>query len=100
MKAHDRHVFEDAIKLYGRIAQRDQAIEDAAGLIVELRNNAKENPNCLIEKIADVSIALDQLEIMFGEEDVSEARSDNIVRLKSKIKRAHESNKKELTRDE
>lgn len=99
MKKSDRGLFEAAISLWGEGAQKDQAIEEAAELIVALRHDARGRPSTIIEEVADMSIMLDQIKMMCGEDEIEEAREDKIIRLRARIKRVMSSTQKDITNE-
>jgi len=81
----DRNIFIAAIGKWGVEAQIDQAIEEAAELIVALRHMARDRPTDIFGEIADISIMVDQLKIIFGEEASRKARDKKILRLQKRV---------------
>jgi len=81
----DRQLFVAAIKKWGEDAQINQAIEEAAELIVALRHVGRDRPTDIFGEIADVSIMLDQLKIIFGEEDSKKSRDKKLLRLQQRV---------------
>lgn len=77
----------DAVETFGNTSQIAKAIEEMAELITELaryQNNKAMNVN-IIEEIADVSIMIDQLKLIFGPNSVECLRATKIRRLRSTI---------------
>lgn len=91
----DERIMRQAIETYGRQAQTDVAIEEMAELTKALLKTrrvpdddyATQEHACsnVIEEIADVSIMIDQLKIMYGERYVNAVREQKLVRLESRL---------------
>lgn len=80
----DTDILVKAIDQFGNQNQISKAIEEMSELISELaryQNNKGMNVN-LIEEIADVSIMVDQLKLIFGSELVDCQRAVKLRRLK------------------
>ena len=89
-------IYNEAEKIWGLVAQYDQAIEEMAELIVainkykrkclfgEYKNNPKIEDN-LAEEIADVKMCLEQLEHYMGEEKVSNIFDKKMQKLIEEI---------------
>lgn len=80
-------VFEKAIAVYGESLQKQVAIEEMAELTKEICKDfrGKGNREHILEEIVDVSIMLEQLQIMYG---ISTAEMFKVVG--SKVKRLEE----------
>lgn len=81
-------IMESAIKCYGKEAQMIKTMEELGELTraiarVLLWGEGKEEMRNLQEEMADVSIMLSQLELMFG--DVSEIEEWKLRRLKERL---------------
>ena len=79
--------FEKAIAVYGESLQKQVAIEEMAELTKEICKDfrGKGNREHILEEIVDVSIMLEQLQIIYG---ISTAEMFEVV--ESKIKRLEE----------
>lgn len=68
---------ERAIEVYGKDMQLNVAIEEFSELIKEIckHKRGEDNRDNIIEEIADCSIMMEQLQIIFGIED------DDIIRI-------------------
>lgn len=86
--------FEKAIETYGDDLQKQVAIEEMAELTKEICKDfrGKGNREHIIEEIVDVSIMLEQLQIMY---DISS--SEMLRAIDSKVKRLEERLKGEQT---
>lgn len=80
-------IFEKAIETYGADLQKQVAIEEMAELTKEICKDfrGKGNREHILEEIVDVSIMLEQLQIMYG---ISTAEMFKVVG--SKVKRLEE----------
>lgn len=81
-------IMESAIKCYGKEAQMIKTMEELGELTraiarVLLWGEGKEEMRNLQEEMADVSIMLSQLELLFG--DVSEIEEWKLRRLKERL---------------
>lgn len=100
MKSNEKTVFMNAIKRYGIEDQTLVACEECAELIKALSKYRRVSKyqardkrkiqrclNNIIEELADVSIMLDQLKLMYGITDkaVSEVRDAKVERLESHL---------------
>lgn len=80
----DREIIIKAIDHFGKESQISKAIEEMSELTCELarsQNNRSMNIK-IIEEIADVSIMMNQLKLIFGEELVQNQISLKLRRLK------------------
>lgn len=79
--------FEKAIETYGAVLQKQVAIEEMAELTKEICKDfrGKGNREHILEEIVDVSIMLEQLQIMY---DISS--SEMLTAVESKVKRLEE----------
>lgn len=81
---------EEAVKVYGKDAQCKMAIEEMSELIKELCKSFRgaDNLDHIAEEIADVSIMLEQLQIIFDcSAKVSSWRFFKVDRLADRIKK-------------
>lgn len=90
-------IYKTAEKLWGKVAQYDQAIEEMGELIVainkykrkclygEFKNN-KEVEDNLLEEIADVTMCLEQLRTYVGEENVERRLDEKMQKFMGQIK--------------
>lgn len=89
--AREVAIMERALKTFGHFAQEDIAIEEMAELtkaIVKLRraasDTAREEAQAAVrEELADVSIMLSQLELIYG--DVSDIEEAKLIRLQKRL---------------
>lgn len=89
--AHEVAIMEGAIELYGVVAQVDVAIEEMAELtkaLLKLRRAKSDTARdvavaAIREEMADVSIMLSQLELIYG--DVSDIEEAKLVRLEKQV---------------
>ena len=81
----DRETLAYAIAVYGREAQIEKAVEELAELSVELLHYRKRGgpAEAVREEIADVSIMVDQLTLIFG--GVEPFRRRKIERLRERL---------------
>ena len=79
--------FEKAIAVYGESLQKQVAIEEMAELTKEVCKDirGKGNRKNILEEIVDVSIMLEQLQIMYGI-----SSSEMLRAVESKVKRLEE----------
>ena len=82
-----KHILTEAITHYGEKHQIAKAIEEMAELTTELarRQNDQGLRIHLLNEIADASIMIDQLKLIFGEELVNNIMQDKLFRLKSRM---------------
>ncbi len=78
-------VYRNAIMTYGEIAQIDVAIEEMAELIQALSKYKRGKEHNVEEEIADVSIMLEQLKIIFDNRKVKKIKRRKIARLESRL---------------
>ena len=90
-------IYNKAEKLWGLVAQYDQAIEEMGELIVainkykrkclhgEYKNNKQIEDN-LVEEIADVSMCLEQLRMFVGENKVEAKLDEKMQKFLAQIK--------------
>lgn len=84
MTEYERAVFAGALEKFGKKAQIDMVMEEMAELQKELCKNLRgeKNKSDIAEEIADVSIMLDQMMILFkAEKDVGRWRRFKVNRL-------------------
>ena len=90
MRTEEKIILENALNTYGARAQIMMCIEECAELTNALaklsRNRATDMQ--IITELADVSIMVDQLAMMFGMERVYEERQKKIQRLKERLEKA------------
>lgn len=97
IKSSEQEILQDAIDTFGVVSQVDMMIEEMSELIQALlklkrkggfvrldQRNLKEWVNT-IEEIADVSIVLDQMYILFDKEEIMLHRASKVARLKERI---------------
>lgn len=82
--------FEKAIETYGADLQKQVAIEEMAELTKEICKDfrGKGNREHILEEIVDVSIMLEQLQIMYGisSSEMLEAVESKVKRLEERLK--------------
>jgi hypothetical protein len=80
-------VLAEAIALWGEKSQIDIAIEELAELIAELMRHRRSRsiPGGVHGELADASIVLEQLLLIFGKEKVDEFRRAKLERLQKRI---------------
>jgi hypothetical protein len=83
--------YKQAIELYGEHAQKLMAIEEMSELTKEICKDfrGKLDREHLIEEMADVTITIDQLMMMYGisGDEIEQMRERKIERLKERLKR-------------
>ena len=89
-------IYEEATKIWGKVAQYDQCIEEMAELIValnkykrkclynEYKDNTKIEDN-VIEELADVSMCLEQMIYFFGEDKVQTVMDQKLAKFAAQI---------------
>lgn len=90
MTEYERAVFAWALEKYGKKSQIGMVMEEMAELQKELCKNLRgvKNKNEIAEEIADVSIMLDQMALLFKEEkDVGRWRRYKVDRLVERLRR-------------
>lgn len=93
MVVYEEFVFRKAVETFGKEHQMIVAIEELSELQKEITKNLRggENLKALAEEICDVEIVIDQLKLIFGnQEQVDEYRQFKVDRLLSKIKAQEE----------
>lgn len=88
MTGYERAVFTAALERYGKQAQVDMVMEEMAELQKELCKNlrGKKNKAEIAEEIADVSIMLDQMALLFKcEKNVQVERQYKVNRLLERL---------------
>ena len=90
MTPEERIVLKNALETYGEWPQIMMCIEECAKLTNALAKMSRNRGTTMdiITEIADVSIIIDQLSMMFGEMKVHEERVRKIERLKERLERA------------
>ena len=77
----------DAIRIYGKSAQVDMAIEEMSELHVALLHERRGRENNIAEEIADTEIMLQQLEMIFDvSKEVETIKAEKLERLKERLK--------------
>ena len=81
----DRNVYQDAIDKWGTIAQLDQMVEEMAELTLAISKYKRQFTDSLLDyqkvgvmenlytEIADVKLMIEEMEFMFGKENVQKA---------------------------
>ena len=90
MRTEEKIILENALAIYGQWAQILMCIEECAELtnaLAKLSRNRVTDAE-IITELADVSIMIDQLAMMFGMERVYEERQKKIQRLKERLEKA------------
>lgn len=86
-----RKVMIQAIAHYGQEHQIDKAIEEFAeltqALIKHRQGNTAKTANNVLEELADASIMIDQLTIIYSKKAVDAVRQEKIDRLKSRLEK-------------
>lgn len=83
------YLLNQAIETWGTAAQIDMAIEECGELItalVQWRRGRKEMAE-VVEEIADVSIMMRQLRLIFGYQAVNKIEAQKLIRLKDRLKK-------------
>lgn len=83
------YLLNQAIETWGTDAQIDMAIEECGELITVLTQFRRGRKEMLevAEEIADVSIMMRQLRLIFGYRAVNKIEAEKLVRLKDRLKR-------------
>lgn len=86
MNDEEGFIYKEALDKWGVQSQLQMAIEECAEFIVKAaklyRNKNNSTPLEVIEEIADVKIMMEQMEIVFGENLVKNAKTRKLERLK------------------
>lgn len=74
-----------AIEVFGKESQKDIFIEESAELTKELLKERRgaDNLSAILEEMADVEIALDQMKLIYG--SCEKIKEKKILRLKDKL---------------
>ncbi len=74
-----------AIEVFGKESQKDIFIEESAELTKELLKERRgaDNLTAILEEMADVEIALDQMKLIYG--SCEKIKEKKILRLKDKL---------------
>ena len=107
----DVKVINGALKVFGEEAQMDKAVEELAELIVAIQKFKQSSVNDntstktmmkrvadITDELADVTIIIKQLSIIFGERDVEKRINFKLKRLNSRIElfNGYNPNQKEM----
>lgn len=102
MKANEKTVFLEAIKKYGQEDQIQMVYEECSELIKALskyhrvskhqaydKRKVQRCLNNIIEEVADVSIMIDQVKLIFGitEKQIAAIRDEKVSRLEDTLNR-------------
>lgn len=87
----DKSIYKSAIDKWSEEIQIDIAVEECAELIRAIQKFKRHGPSAelihnLIEEIADVSIMIEQLTIIFGIDHVEAWKKIKLERLEKRIK--------------
>lgn len=87
-------VYEDAIERYGSEHQMVVAIEEMSEVIKSLtkwlRRGGESDLDSIVEEVADATIMLEQLRLIFDiNDEVCEAMDKKIERLRKRVKEEH-----------
>lgn len=93
-----RELSELAVKAWGVPSLLNQTEEECLELALACRHyqrrhhkkTAYERRNDLIKEVADVAIMLDQMRVMFGDQEIDNAIKEKLLRLEDKIVKALE----------
>lgn len=81
----DQQILLQAIETWGIESQIVLAMEECVELIVALSHDWRGRCADVIEEIADVQILLDELKIIFGEENVEQLINQKMARLRERL---------------
>jgi NTP pyrophosphatase (non-canonical NTP hydrolase) len=78
-----REIYKKTIKKWGEEAQYDQMIEECAELIATLQHfsRGKVDSDVVVNELADVFLMVGQLTYMFGEDQLTAAVEEKVVKL-------------------
>lgn len=84
-----KQTLKKAITKYGCTAQKTMAIEEMAELLnaIAKEHRGRVTPNDIITEIADVTIMMWQMALIYGEQDVKMEIKRKIERLKERLKK-------------
>lgn len=87
MEYKRQNILGNALMLYGNAAQIELAIEEMGELLVAINHyrRARCSVEAVQEEIADVKIAMDQLAMIYGENDVAKYEKQKLERLEKRI---------------
>ena len=82
-----RDILVAACSIYGRSAQVDMAIEECAELTIAIQHEkrCRVGPSSVVEEIADVMIMMEQLSMIYDEEDVAHWKDIKLGCLRHKV---------------
>ena len=91
-------IYQRALKTWGKEPQMMQVIEEMSELTKALckymrfnkENAPEEVKENIKEEIADVLNTVEQMQLIFGEEEIEKIRQEKIERTKTKIKKLRE----------
>lgn len=78
-------IYRRALDTYGADAQIDMAIEECAELTLALQHNKRGRAVNVITEIADVTIMVGQMRLLFGAEAVDAEIEDKLKRLEYRM---------------
>lgn len=81
------NVLKNAVFLYGEEKQTEMAIEEMGELLVAINQHkrGRVDVKAVQEEIADVKIMMDQLSMIYGEEEVRYLEKVKLARLQKRI---------------
>ncbi|MGD9638353.1 MAG: hypothetical protein AB7U85_04775 [Alphaproteobacteria bacterium] len=80
-----KEIYLKALAVYGSEMQLNQAIEEMAELTVAIRHFLRCRPNNLIEELADVSVMIEQISLLFGKDAIEAVKKIKIKRLERRL---------------
>ena len=93
----ERNIYKDAIDKWGETAQLDQMIEEMAELTLAISKYKRQFNDSLLEyqkagvmenlfiEIADVKLMIEEMEFMFGKENVNKAYQKQVEKFKLEL---------------
>ena len=93
----ERNIYQDAIDKWGETAQLDQMVEEMAELILAISKYKRQFNDSLLDyqkvgvmenlyiEIADVKLMIEEMEYMFGKENVDKAYQKQVEKFKLEL---------------
>ena len=93
----EKNIYNDAIDKWGETAQLDQMVEEMAELTLAISKYKRQLNNSLLDyqkvgvmdnlytEIADVKLMIEEMEFMFGKENVDKAYKKQLEKFKKEL---------------
>lgn len=96
-KGEKIELYEEAIDVWGQLPQINMVYEECGELTTALARylRGRATANDVITEVADVSIMMEQMAVLFGKEQFEQEKERKLQRLKKRIKEYKEKNGKQ-----